>query len=67
LEQVLQALHSFLGHLHKDAFRLNPNYQFLRAMAWNESQTEISVTMAILQKHATVAAKHIKVILNGLH
>jgi hypothetical protein len=66
MEQVLQDLHGFLGCPHKDAFRLDPNFQFLRAMAWNKSQTEISVTAAILQKCATVTAKHVKVTLNGL-
>lgn len=35
-------------------------------MAWNEGRAEISVTAAMLQKRAIVAAKHVKTALNGI-
>jgi hypothetical protein len=66
LEQVLQVSHQFLGCSQQGVFQLDHQFQLLWVMAWNESSTEIAVTVAMSQKHATITDKHIKTFLNSL-
>lgn len=60
VQQVLDALWTFLGRQRRDSFILDPGFMFLRILERYSSRTRILMDFGILQHRIQVASVHIR-------
>ncbi|KAJ7077982.1 hypothetical protein B0H15DRAFT_745164, partial [Mycena belliarum] len=66
VQQILDALHTFLRRDKKSAFVLDPNYGFLYMLEKCASEFELRFALSSLQLRLTRADKHIRSYLQGI-
>ena len=66
MDQVLQVLADFFHKWEWECFVLDPQFAFLRLLAYHSSRTEILATYCVLQHRTSVASKHLIQQINSL-